>query len=97
MDINHINNHKTTPVRVDERTAAQRTHADVTEARAQQTDSVELSPGATRLDRLGSQIRQADEVDHAHVAAIKEAIAEGRYHVDPERLAAKILELENDL
>jgi len=36
-------------------------------------------------------------VDTARVDDIRRAIAEGRYHVDPVRLAQKFLELENDL
>jgi flagellar biosynthesis anti-sigma factor FlgM len=38
-------------------------------------------------------VSQKTVFDEGRVDAIRQAISEGRYHVDPERLAQKILDL----
>lgn len=58
-------------------------------------DRVELSQGAKALTALAEDTTPA--VDAEKVEAIREAIAEGRYHVDPVRLAEKFIELEGEL
>ncbi len=60
-------------------------------------DRVELSQGAQVLQTLASEVADLPAVDTARVDDIRRAISEGRYHVDPVRLAQKFLELENDL
>lgn len=78
--------------------ATDSTHAapDAAAAPAHQ-DRVELSDGAKALRSLANDAAQLPAVDSAKVNDIRQAIAEGRYHVDPVRLAQKFLELENDL
>lgn len=49
---------------------------------------------SARLTRVREQIDSAPEVDMARVEAIKQAIAEGRFPIDPERVAEKFIELE---
>ena len=61
------------------------------------TDRVELSDSAKSLQSLAHEIADLPAVDAARVDSIKRAITEGRYHVDPVRLAQKFLELEGDL
>lgn len=97
MNINNVNNNNTPPIKVDEHTPAERASADGSATSAKRKDSVELTQDVTRFGHLEAEIRGADEIDHDHVAAIKDQIAQGRYHVDPERLAAKIIELEDFL
>ncbi|MBI4754361.1 MAG: flagellar biosynthesis anti-sigma factor FlgM [Betaproteobacteria bacterium] len=53
---------------------------------------VELSPLASRLQELESTMANAPVVDSAKVAEIKEAIAEGRFKVNPERIADGLIE-----
>jgi len=60
-------------------------------------DRVELSDSAKSLQSLAHEIADLPAVDAARVDSIKRAITEGRYHVDPVRLAQKFLELEGDL
>ncbi|MCR9278804.1 MAG: flagellar biosynthesis anti-sigma factor FlgM [Pseudomonadaceae bacterium] len=58
---------------------------------------VDLSGDASRLTRLEAEVRDLPEVDKSRVEAIRAQIAEGRYHVDPERLAEKFISLEREL
>ena len=64
-------------------------------ARARPTD-VELSEDAQSLARLGGGER-SESFDSERVEAIRQAISEGRYHIDPVRLAEKFTDLENQL
>lgn len=60
--------------------------------------SVKLTEAATLLHSAeGATRQQSTPFDAAKVAALKEAIASGRYHVDAERVAAKFMSVEPDL
>ncbi len=61
------------------------------------TDHVDLSANAQTLQSLEAKIHTFPEIDHAKVEAIRNAIAEGRYHVDPVRLAERFIALESEL
>ncbi len=56
-----------------------------------QGDSVSLSVKAQTMGRLQAQIGDAPEVDEAKVASIKAAIAEGRYQIDSQTVATRML------
>lgn len=58
---------------------------------ASRQDSVSLSPQAQAMGRLESAIHSAPDVDEAKVAEMRQAIAEGRYSVDSQALAGKML------
>lgn len=60
-------------------------------------DQVSLTPTALLLQ--GAERRLADQpvVDQQRVEAIRQAIAEGRYQVNPERVAAKLMGWEQDM
>jgi len=60
-------------------------------------DRVELSDGAQALRSAANAAADLPAIDSARVNAIRQAIAEGRYHVDPVRLAQKFQEFEHDL
>ena len=60
-------------------------------------DRVDLSGDAQTLKSLEAKIRTFPEVDNLKVEAIRTAIAEGRYHVDPVRLAERFIALESEL
>lgn len=64
-------------------------------ATARATD-VELSDDALSLARLAGSESSAS-FDSDRVESIRQAISEGRYHIDPERLAEKIIDLEIEL
>ena len=60
-------------------------------------DRVELSDSAKALRSVASEVSDLPAVDTQRVDDIRRAISEGRYHVDPVRLAQKFVELEQDL
>ena len=60
-------------------------------------DQVAISGHAQRIQALEAQIKQIPEVDSARVEEIKNSIAEGRYEVDAESTAQKMLALEQSL
>jgi len=82
--------------RAGQATDSLRPASDAAAPRAHQ-DHVELSDGARALRSLANEVADLPAVDSARVNDIRRAIAEGKYHVDPVRLAQKFLELENDL
>lgn len=60
-------------------------------------DRVELSAEARQLRALSESAAAAPEVDTAKMEQIRQQIAEGRYHVDPQKLADRLLQLERGL
>ena len=60
-------------------------------------DSVELSRDADTVDRLAQRLERQESFDQARVERIKQAIEQGEYPVDDERLASKFLELESQI
>lgn len=58
------------------------------------TDSVELTPTAARLQSLETLVNQAPEVDQHKVAALRQAVADGSYQVDAGRVAHKFARFE---
>lgn len=54
-------------------------------------DNVVLSPEAQNLTRLQAKISTLPDVNLDRVAAIKQAIAEGRFEINPERIAENML------
>ncbi|MDO3385089.1 flagellar biosynthesis anti-sigma factor FlgM [Gilvimarinus sp. SDUM040013] len=59
------------------------------------TDEVVLSAEAQTLNRLQEAVETASDVDTDKVAQIKQAISEGRFQVNAERLAEAILAQED--
>ena len=55
-------------------------------------DQVQLSPEAQALKRLEAQINASSEIDIGRVAAIKQAIADGSFEINVERIAEKMLQ-----
>ncbi len=60
------------------------------------SDQVVLSQEAQTLGRLQAKINSSPEVDLAKVAEIRRAIAEGRFEINPERIAENMLS-QNEL
>ncbi|MCL2919705.1 flagellar biosynthesis anti-sigma factor FlgM [Shewanella litorisediminis] len=63
----------------------------------QKADSVMITSQAQQLQSVQSKLSSLPEVDQKKVAEIKQAIAEGRYKIDPEKLAANIASFEAEL
>jgi negative regulator of flagellin synthesis FlgM len=56
------------------------------------TVQVQLSPLSSRLQEIESSLAAAPAVDAQRVAEIKQAIAQGRFTINPDRIAAGLLE-----
>ncbi len=54
-------------------------------------DSVSLSAEAQTMHKLESAIQSASDIDSEKVDAIKQAIAEGRFEINADRLAEAML------
>lgn len=58
------------------------------------TDTVRLTDDAVGLAALDKTLASIPAVDHGRVAAIKQAVAEGRYTIDPEAIATRMSHFE---
>jgi negative regulator of flagellin synthesis FlgM len=61
------------------------------------TAPVHITDQARQLAALERAVQDAPVVDEARVAAVRTAIEEGRYEVAPERIADKLLRMEQEL
>lgn len=57
-------------------------------------EAVHLSPEAQQLQKIGDTLRDQPTVNSARVAELKQAIADGSYKVDADRVASKLLDFE---
>ena len=60
-------------------------------------DSVNITDSARRLFALAQAVQDSPEVDAERVAALQHAIASGQYTINPDRVADRLLQMEQDL
>ena len=70
--------------------AARKAESPRKDAIATDTDSVELTPSARALGESGTDA----PVDLHRVEKLRQAIADGSYRVDADRIAGKLIEIE---
>ena len=61
------------------------------------SDTVSLSDGAVQLGKLEPTSISAPVVDTQRVEQVKQALADGSYRVDPEKIADKLMQFESML
>lgn len=61
------------------------------------TDSVHITQSARSLAALAQAVHDTPEVDNARVSAVQQQIESGQYTVNPDRIASRLLQLEQDL
>jgi negative regulator of flagellin synthesis FlgM len=61
------------------------------------SDNVELTPLSTGLMAMVSNLNDTQVVDTARIEAIKEAIREGRFKVNPEAVADRLIATVQEL
>ena len=82
-------------VRSDSSSEASR--SDVSTKSPTSKDAVSLSQQGKAIGQLHQEMAAQPSFDSVKVAAIKEAIANGSYTVDPEKLADNMMKFENEL
>lgn len=98
MDIKQLQNQPRVNTGSIPRNTTQSTQSSAQQsATPQKTDSVVVSQQAQQLQGVQSKMASLPEIDQKKITEIKLAIAEGRYKVDPEKLAANISQFESVL
>lgn len=64
---------------------------------ATEGDSVHITQSARSLATLSQAVKDSPEVDNGRVAAVQQQIESGQYTVNPERIASRLVQLEQDL
>jgi negative regulator of flagellin synthesis FlgM len=60
-------------------------------------EQVKLSPLSTQLQAIESGMSDTPAVDHARVSELRQAIAEGRFKVNPDAVADHLLQAAREL
>ena len=89
------------PVQVGGGAPVSRTRDATSEGRKTETagavSNIDVSDTARTLAALENHISTLPVVNESRVDAVRRAMDEGRYHVDPQRVADKMLRFEVDL
>jgi negative regulator of flagellin synthesis FlgM len=73
------------------------TSAAETAASGKQSGAVQITGQARQLAALEQTVHALPVVNEARVAEVRQAIEEGRYHAAPERIADKLLRMNQEL
>jgi negative regulator of flagellin synthesis FlgM len=60
-------------------------------------DSVSITDSARRLLALAQAVQATPDVDAQRVAELQQSIGNGQYQIQPERIADRLLQMEQDL
>lgn len=77
--------------------AAEARGSNTQRANSRGDEAVTVTRTASELMRLEEQLDTLPEVDSERVEALRQAIAEGRYEVNPGRIADALIQVEREL
>ncbi|WP_028768660.1 flagellar biosynthesis anti-sigma factor FlgM [Shewanella fidelis] len=99
IDIKQVNPHANSRIGSGTSTKGTPTQSAPTSATPtpQQGDSVSITSQAQQIQNVQTKMADMPDVDQNKINEIKAAIAEGRYKIDPEKLASNIANFENEL
>ena len=103
IDINNINNSTQTKRTVEQKhvkvvsKGSDNSAAAGSDNRAVVQDSVNLTGSATRIKALEEQVARLPIVDTQKVEEIRNAINNGTFEFNSDRIAEKMIQFENDL
>ncbi|HBK47583.1 MAG TPA: flagellar biosynthesis anti-sigma factor FlgM [Xanthomonadaceae bacterium] len=60
-------------------------------------DSLKLTGEATNLQALQRELSQAPAIDSSRVQAVRESLQSGSYKIDPDAIASRMLDLDQQL
>lgn len=83
-----------TTVATDERTRSARQQTE--NSSPQTRGNVQLSPLAAQLKDIEASLEATETVDSARVAEVKRAIADGRFEVNAEKVADRLIDATRD-
>lgn len=67
------------------------------QAPAARGENVNLSKQAQEIRQMGEKLESAPEIDDSRVEQIRAALADGSYKVDAEKVAQKMLEMDESI
>jgi negative regulator of flagellin synthesis FlgM len=73
------------------------TVSDGKSSQGQPAGTVSITDSARQLAALEQAVKAMPNVNEARVAEIRKAIQDGRYTVDPEKIADKLMQMEQSL
>ena len=95
LDVNSINSGKIAARSTQRKKLSKGSDAHDNSVNESNEDSVELTGKAAQIQQLIGQMMAAPAVDPSRVEPVKEKIDSGRYDIDAEQIANKMLEYES--
>ena len=99
IEINGLNAHKSrqTTARSTSKSGKSSSGGTTSQTPASADDTVSLTNTAANLKQIEDRLASQPVVDDQRIQAVQDAIRSGEYHVDPEKVADKIIEMEAGL
>ncbi len=92
-----VNTHKTTADKANAPKAQSPAEQVQTQAQTARGENVKLSSQAKELKQLEQRLNSYPEMDDDRIEQIKAALADGSYKIDAEKLAQKMLEMDESI